>query len=243
MMTPHSTAKAVRRLSEEALGRLYFSNGPSVDNFSLLRYKKIFESMLLNGEADEQDIAALGMVYFNLSDKDNFEKCLIQNMERLNSVYLLKMYVSGKLHMKWLNKSKDSEDELLSFWFNHPINKDKSSIDFNSYLREIAFLKRLYVLEHTLCVMISISENRTVTMTAGPLKYMIEYDAIPSANFRYQFCKEISIDVFNKTFTKEKQEFLRYYMGSKFFESALKMITPKKISTLPNKSKYFIADI
>ncbi|EKR89737.1 hypothetical protein LEP1GSC163_0194 [Leptospira santarosai str. CBC379] len=242
MLALHSTAKALR-LSEEALARLSYSTEPSVDNFSLLRYKKTFESMLSSGKANEQDISALGMVYFNLNDKDKFEKCLLQNAERLNSAYLLRAYVTGKLHMKWLRKSKDSDNELISFWFNHPINKDKDPIDFASCFGEIAFLRKLYELKRTLYVMISISENRKVTLTAGPLKYIAGYDSIPSMNVRYQFCKEISIDVANKTFTKEKQEFLRYYMGTKDFESALKMITPKKISTLPDRSKYILADI
>ncbi|MDO6383390.1 hypothetical protein [Leptospira santarosai] len=243
MTTHHSTAKALR-LSEEALSRLYYSAEPTVDNFNLLRYKKTFESMLSNGTANEQDIAALAMVYFNLNEKSKFEKCLIQNMERLNSVCLLKIYVIGKLHMKWLRKSEDSDDaELMSFWFNHPINKDKLPIEFVSLLSEIPFARKLYELKHILYVMISVSENRQVTLTAGPLKYIAEYDSVPSANFRYQFCKEILIDVANKTFTKEKQEFLRYYMGTKDFESALKMITPKKISTLPDRSKYILADI
>lgn len=46
MTTHHSTAKAIR-LSEEALSRLYYSAEPTVDNFNLLRYKKLLNQCYL----------------------------------------------------------------------------------------------------------------------------------------------------------------------------------------------------
>lgn len=240
MMTPHSTAKTAK-LSEEALVRLYYSNEPSVDNFSLLRYKKTFESLLSNGTADEQDVAALGMVYYNLNDRNNFSKLLLEHIDRFNSIPLLIIYVLGKLNKRW--RGDESSKDILAYWFNHHLNAKQLPVEFVLHFDSLPFLRDLYTLKHRLLVMASISKDYVVTLTAGPLKYETPYELIPDENMTYQFTKDIGIDIANKTFTKEKQEFLRYYMGSKFFESALKMITPKKISTLPNKSKYFIADI
>ncbi|MDI7166707.1 hypothetical protein QMN02_16825, partial [Leptospira santarosai] len=114
MTTHHSTAKALR-LSEEALSRLYYSAEPTVDNFNLLRYKKTFESMLSNGTANEQDVAALGMVYYNLNDKSNFDKLLLEYIDKFNSIFLLSTYVMGKLNYAWQEKSEESANDNIKY--------------------------------------------------------------------------------------------------------------------------------
>lgn len=241
-MTPHSiaTAKAVK-LSDEALGRLYYSNEPSVDNFSLLRYKKTFESLLSNGTADEQDVAALGMVYYNLNDRNSFEKLLLEHIDRFNSIPLLITYVIGKLNKRW--RSSESSEDILSYWFNHHLNAKQLPIEFVLHFDSLPFLRDLYTLKNHLLVMASISKDYVVTLTAGPLKYETPYELIPGENMTYQFTKDIGIDIANKTFTKEKKEFLEYYMGTDALNSALMHLTPKRVSSLPDRSEYFTANI
>ncbi|MDI7165910.1 hypothetical protein QMN02_12690, partial [Leptospira santarosai] len=94
-----------------------------------------------------------------------------------------------------------------------------------------------------LFVKISISKDQIVTMTSGPLKYKTEFQLMPNGNVAYQFTKDICIDIINETFTKEKKEFLEYYMGTEALNSALIHLTPKKVSSFPDRSEYFTANI
>ncbi|MBM2890003.1 hypothetical protein I4Q48_16365, partial [Leptospira interrogans] len=136
MMTPHSTAKAVRRLSEEALSRLLYSNEPTVDNFSLLRYKKVFKSLIADGKADEDDVASLGMVYYNLNDVSNFDKLLLEYIDKFNSIFLLSIYVMGKLNYAWHVKSEKLANDNILYWFNHKLNSEQLPLEFQLYINE-----------------------------------------------------------------------------------------------------------
>ncbi|WP_254056034.1 hypothetical protein [Leptospira mayottensis] len=122
--------------------------------------------LLSNGTADEQDVAALGMVYYNLNDRNSFEKLLLEHIDRFNSIPLLITYVIGKLNKRW--RSSESSEDILSYWFNHHLNAKQLPIEFVLHFDSLPFLRDLYTLKNHLLVMASISKDYVVTLTAGP---------------------------------------------------------------------------
>ncbi|WP_167883773.1 hypothetical protein, partial [Leptospira stimsonii] len=161
----------------------------------------------------------------------------------MKSLSLLASFVMGILYSKWFGTPFKTESDILDFWFNHELNYEKVSLTFDAYIHEFLFAGKVYPLEKTIIVSVEISKERIVTMLAGPLSYNCDFDRIPNASINYQFTKEIVVDVINETFGSEKKAFLEYYMGVEKFSEALVSMTPKKVASFPDRTKFVIASI
>lgn len=205
-----------KRIEDEVLDRLRYTNGKNIDTFTLNRFYMKLKNVIENSTPEPKTFLALGVVLFEMGRFSQF----IEEYEKGRRLFptnldLYKGYTLGLFNIVEKRYFSVPKFDLFSFWFNKKMNIYDEPFRFNYGSKAISYGGNIFNLERENVALITLYADKKVKFEFSPFTFYGEYNDLLNIdlNFDEYFSWEVTEKILNNELSSDEKLYLKEILG------------------------------